>query len=202
VPKPIESYVRQVLARNNREQKLLAAQRHGWEARKTYPGNNEWRRKTTRAAIVWEATVKKAVESLGDDPGVRPLPHFDTMSFIFDDAVLLRFKKADLMLRSSNVQTTLAELYHDHDSDLFGQAGLQRVEACYVLNRFETDIVWAGAVARENRAHLWHFEFAASVMESKILPFPERPKGSTADLAKPRKAEKNPKSKEESYDGE
>jgi hypothetical protein len=201
VPKPIKSHVKRVLAKNGRAQKLLNAIHFGWETGKTYPRYTQWRRKTTRAHVVWEETVEKAEELLADDDGVKIIPHHDNVSFIFDDTVLLRFKKASVTLRSSNVQTVLSDLFHEHRADLFGYGGLQRVEACHVLNPFETGIVWVGIVARESNAHLWHFELEAERGEATILPFPERPKGSTAGLAKVKK-DQTPDTKEEKKDGD
>ncbi len=147
---PIKDFVRQVLAENSRDINLLTAIRYGWDRRTAYPNHARWRRRTTRAHAVWEETIDKFIELLADDDGVHVERHYDTVSFIFDDAVLLRLKKADTMLRSRNVQTALSDLFDDHDVDaLPGFAGLQRVEAVYVLNRFETRIDWAGVVATD-----------------------------------------------------
>jgi hypothetical protein len=136
--------------------------------------------------------------------GVEIVRHYDTVSFIFDDAVLVRIKKANVTLRSNNVRTALSELFHEHKADLFGYAGLQRVEACYVLNPFETSIVWAGIVARESDAHLWYFEFESERAEATILPFPKREESSTAGLAKIKKDQtaETKKDKNEKKDGE
>ena len=187
MPIPIENHVKQILEKLDREKKLLEAIRHGWISRTNHPGNNQWRRKSTRAHVVWEAATQKAIELFADDSGVRVIQHYDTLSYVFDDAVLLRFKKTGLTLRSSNIQTTLSSLFHDHKSDLFGHQGLQRVEACYVLNRWESEIVWAGIVARENKAHLWHFELDTPDADAIVLPFQSAPRAAPADLAKIKK---------------
>jgi hypothetical protein len=52
--------------------------------------------------------VDNLIAMLRDDPGVVVHRHCDTVSFIFDDTVLLRIKKADIELMSGNVQTELA----------------------------------------------------------------------------------------------
>ena len=111
--------------------------------------------------------------------------HFDTVSFVMDDTVLLRLKKADMELQSSNVQTVLSSLFHRHDADLYGYSGLQRVESAYVLNKFETEMAWIGVVAREKKAKLFHFEFNELSFPAEVpLPFPALPKASPADIAK------------------
>jgi hypothetical protein len=67
--------------------------------------------------------------------------------------------------------------FHEHSADLFGYNGLQRVEAVYVPNRFETGIIWVGVIARNNTRHLWHFELAESVTAVPVIPIaaPEQP---------------------------
>jgi len=180
--KPVRSVVRAILAKNGRDAKLLAAMEYGWARRTAHPDHLRFRRKTTRAELVWEATVDKAVELFAGDSGVRVVEHYDTISFIFDGHVLLRFKKADVKLKTSNIPTLLAEMFHEHEADLFGYHGLQRVEAVYVLEAFEREIAWAGIVARDNNAVLWHFELAPAVEAMQLRP--ERAKKSTATLAK------------------
>jgi len=123
--------------------------------------------------VILENAVQKLIELLADDPNVQIIPHHDTVSFIFDDAVLVRLKKADMTLRTSNYPTPTAELFDDHKADLFGYTGLQRVEAVYIPNRFDTDIIWTGIVAHDGNADLWHFEFAEPVtMPTAALPHP------------------------------
>jgi hypothetical protein len=171
--KPLKEYVQQVLAEHGRGEKIRLALEHANDAVKAHPDNAKWRRKGTRRAMFWEAAVDKLIELVGDDPGVQVIEHHDTVSFIFDDAVLVRLKKASMDLRTSNIPTDLAELFHDHQADLFGYQGLQRVEAVYIPNQFETEIVWSGIVARDNDADLWHFELAEPVTVPVVkLPVP------------------------------
>lgn len=184
MPKPLKEYVQQVLAEHERGEKIRQALLHGVEAVKEQPGNGWWRRKSTRRAIIWENAVEKLIELLDGDTGVYITRHYDTISFIFDNAVLVRLKKADIALRTSNILTPQAELFHQHDVDIFGFTGLQRVEAVYVPNRFDTGIVWTGIVARENNLHLWEHELLAPVtVPVAILPL-KTGSGSTASLAK------------------
>ena len=204
MPKPIKSHVSRILAKNDRDQKIHTALTHAWDCRKDHPGNETWRRKTTRAHIVWEAGVDKLVELLADDPGVRVVEHHDTVSFVFDDAVLLRLKKADIALRSSNIHTALSELFDNHETDLFGYQGLQRVEACYVLNAFETKMLWCGIVARDQGTRLWCIELGVEkeeiAAEGKILEFPKPERESTAALAKLRDRDATSQKKKDAKD--
>lgn len=184
--RPIETVVRDVLAVNGRSIKFRHAIGDAWSALKAnYPERARWRRKSTRAAIVWEESVDRAITAFHDDLGTHVVSHFDTISFIFDDTVLMRVKKVDMELQSRNVQTSLSTLFHRHDEDLFGYQGLQRVEAGYVLNRFETEIAWVGVVAREDDEQLFHFDFNDVLAPAQtIIPFPAVAKSSPAEIAR------------------
>jgi len=195
---PIESVIREVLKRNGRGVRIERAILSAWNmVEEKYPDRAWWRRKSTRAAIVWEHAVDNLIAELDDDLGVIVQRHYDTVSFIFDDAVLLRIKKADIELMSRNVQTELASLFHDHEADLFGYTGLQRIEAAYVLNQFETEIIWVGVVARESEVQLFNFRFdklADAVQAPTLFPVPM--KTSPADLATPKRIDDDKKKPE------
>jgi hypothetical protein len=181
--KPSEEFCRDVLGLHGRAECIRQALHFGSDAVNADADNGWWRRKSTRRAIFWENAVNKLVELTADDPALEVVRHHDTVSFVFDDAVLVRLKKADLALRTSNFPTPQARLFHDHRTDLFGYHGLQRVEAVYIPNRFETGIVWAGIVAREGRGHLWHFELMEPVVVP-VVPVPQFAQPPAASLAR------------------
>lgn len=193
---PIEENVRTVLATNNRGSILRASIASAYDTVvASYPDRAWWRRQATQAGLVWEYAVNNVVMAIGDDEAAKSVPHLDTMSFIFDETVLVRLKKADLQLKTRNYQTPLASLFHRHDADLFGFQGLQRVEAAYVLNRFKTGIDWIGVVARDGSRVLWQLELDATGAVVERLQFPERlpepaaervvrPKGKKSDSAR------------------
>jgi hypothetical protein len=65
---------------------------------------------------------------------------------------------------------------------MFGFTGLQRVEAVYVPNRFDTGIIWTGIVARDGPVELWHFELTPAVPASAAPRSARQPQAT--DLAK------------------
>jgi hypothetical protein len=187
--KPVEAIIQSTLSKNGRQAKLQAAIEYGWARWKAHPDHMKFRRGCTRASLVWEATVEKAIELFAGDV------HFDTVSFIFDGVVLVRFKKADTKLYTRNYPTLLAEMFHEAAPDIFGFSGEQRVEAVYVLNQYQTEIAWAGIVARDGDKVIWSFEFDAGAKPMSLRPAAE--KKSTAKLAKIKKPE-NDKTKKKS----
>jgi hypothetical protein len=200
--KPLKEFVQQVMAERGRGWKVRQALHFGMDAANADPDNGWWRRKSTRRHIVWENAVNKLVELTADDSDCRPVPHHDTVSFIFEDSVLVRLKKADMALRSSNYPTEQAQMFHEHERDMFGFSGHQRVEAVYLPNRFDTGIVWSGVVAREKNKHLWHFELTEPVVVPvTTLPTPVQPPAASLARLKPQ-ATKDDKNNEKKEDGE
>ena len=132
--------------------RFLRAAHDAWTAYLLHEDRGWYRRKTTGAHIVWEHWVAGLIDVFSDDPGVFVLEHHDTISFIFDDSVLARAKRADRSLRTSNAQTELSDLFHDHGEDLFEYTGLQRVELVYVPDRFAKHPDWVGVVSRDGDA--------------------------------------------------
>lgn len=177
---PDEQVAREALAKNGRGQTLRAAVLDAWQAvsmvSKQYPW---WRRKGTAAALMWEQSVQNAAEALANDDCVKVIPHYDTTSFIIEDKILLRMKKANIQLFTSNYPTQLAENFHNHDEDLFGFVGLGRVELCHILNRFKTKVDWVGVVARDAGKIHWHIDL--DLTEAKVIPLPLPKSGSAAD---------------------
>jgi hypothetical protein len=176
MPTPILEIVREALAKNGRDALCRRAVDEAWTALNDgYPGKVWWRRRSTRAAIMWEHSIDNVVGALADDKDVRVVRHYDTTSIILDEKVLLRCKKASIQLFTANYLTPLACAFHQHNGDLFGFAGLQRVELAHVFNRFETDLDWIGIVAREKRKILWHFELGRPEGQGIIELPPKKP---------------------------
>ena len=125
---------------------------------------------------MWEHSVDRVMGVVGDDAGLVTVQHHDTASFIADDKVLFRLKKAKRNLFSSNYPTILANMFHRHEADLYGHEGFHRVEIVHTFNRFYTALNWIGVVARDNGKIIWDFELRRQGGEGEIIPFPVIPK--------------------------
>ncbi len=116
MPTPNEDIVWRILTANGRDIVCRRAVETAWATVKDgYPEKVWWRRKSTRAAVMWEHSVNNAAGAFDGADGARVIPHHDTASFVFDDTVLLRFKKASIQLHTANYPTFLASLFHRHD---------------------------------------------------------------------------------------
>lgn len=181
MPVPNEAVVRRVLAQNARDVRIRVCIEKAWDdLKKTYEDRAWWRRKSTTRAVMWENSVQAVLAELATDEGIKPIPHNDTVSFIADDLVRFRLKKAGLNLFTSNFPTPLADLFHQHEADLFGHVGHHRVEIVHVFNRFQTALDWIGVVAREKSRILWKFELPQGGTSVVVLP-PIVPQKAAAD---------------------
>ncbi len=187
MPIPDEAIVRGVLQKGDRDIRCREAIEHAWNHCQGFKDRSWWRRKSTTAAIMWEHSIANVVEALEGDAGARIIAHQDTTSFIFDDTVLLRFKRAGLSLVSSNYPTRLANLFHAHTTDLFGFEGHHRVEIVHVFNRFQTALDWIGVVARNKKDLLWQFELRRGGAAVMTLPPSERPTPAADIVLRPAK---------------
>lgn len=200
MPRPLKEYVQQVLAERGRGEKIREAFTHANAVVNAMAQSPTWRRKGTRRALFWEEAVGKLIELTVDDLGLHIVEHHDTISFIFDDDVLVRLKKANISLQTSNYPTQLALDFDEPELDLFGFSGLQRVEAVYIPNRFDTDILWIGVVARDGDADLWHFELTEPVV-MPVIALPPPVSAPAEELAKIKNQTKDGKQKKSDDDG-
>lgn len=159
MPLPLEDHVRAVLLENDRGQRLYEALDDAWsEFINKYPERSSWQRKSASRNLFWECARTKLKQLAIDDKAVEAVEHRDTLSLVIEDEVLFRLKHANSSLMTRNVPTVEATEFDDHDCDLFGRAGLQRVRLCYVLNEFETKIIWIGIAAHDRGRFLWKIE--------------------------------------------
>ena len=114
-----ELAVRAVLAKY--ETPLFHAVRMAWEDWKALPlGGRLWFAPRSRACLVYDFIVQRAATAFADDKTVRILRRNETVKFVFDDAVVLRFKKAADNGLGSNIHTQSTLDFVDQQQELPG----------------------------------------------------------------------------------
>jgi hypothetical protein len=148
--------------------------------------------------MAWEEVALRLKAVAADDPDIVILEHRDTLSLIIENEVLLRLKHADMALMTQNYPTEEATAFDDHDVDLFGYSGLQRVRLCYVLDQFETKLIWVGIAAHDKGRFLWKIELddGGAVAAPERLPV-DVPDADTRRLARLKNDAKEGKKKNE-----
>ncbi|WP_037087157.1 hypothetical protein [Neorhizobium vignae] len=171
MPLPLRDYVQQVFMERDRAPKVYSAVHRGWNAAmEAYPERGRWVRKSTFRTLIWEAVVRELEKISHEDDDFKAVFHRDTASFIIEDAILFRFKHADNTLATSNYPTSEAVAFDDHEVDLWGLKGLQRIELCYVLDELETAVAWVGLSARSHGKFLWKIELSSEGIQQSLEP--------------------------------
>lgn len=157
------------------------------------PHTGVWRCKRSRANFVWEQMIERAHTMFAGECKVRILNGNETFSFLVNDTVLFRFKKADDAGLTSNFPTFAALAFHEHDRDLFGLPEVARVEVAYTLNKLETKVTDVIVVGRNGKQVAWSYSLLDTAEGVVSLPVPT-PAGDPQDksahrLVKPRNAE-------------
>jgi hypothetical protein len=131
-----EAEVRQIVGPDGASA-LVGIVRGGW---KDYLAEERIRTRSGRAMIVWEYMVARASVELADAfDGVRPVNVGGMPAFVLRERILVRFKKHDRMLRTSNVQTK-AQTAVARQGYFDGMPGLAYVTCGYVLDKAEAGI--------------------------------------------------------------
>lgn len=188
---PIEREVRGVVspAREVKIAKAIALAWNDWyEDPKQRAQYGRWGR--TRANMVFERMAARLQEVFADDLRVRFYFQDETIKVVFDDRLLVRFKKADEDGFGRNIPTQAAIAFCEPQADLPGLPGLQKVEVLYHLNDLETYIAGITVQARDGDMRLWAYSLDASGAAQPPLPLPApppRPPYDASDLVRPRK---------------
>lgn len=144
-----------------------------WTDWRESPHAAVWRCKRSRAGFVWEQMIERAHSEFAFEVGVRILNGRETFSFLVNDRVLFRFKKADESGMTSNYPTQLALAFHEHGRDLFGFSDVVRVEVAYTLNALETEIADIIVVGRDGKNVVWTYSLMDAADGIVPLPMPE-----------------------------
>ena len=143
------------------EPTILAVVHGAWREFKQLPLSAPLEFARTRACCVQDFMVRRAKEEFSDHPRVRVIVRDETAKFIFDDKVLVRFKKADASGLGSNIQTQAVLQFVEQQQELPGLPDVQKVEVLYHLNGLQTQIDHVMVVARDGDRQIWEYPIAA-----------------------------------------
>jgi hypothetical protein len=167
-----ESIVRQVL--RSYEEPIFNVVHGAWSdwrelplgGRLLFPGR-------TRACLVHDFMVQRAIACWAGDSAVRVIRRDETAKFVIADQVVLRFKKADDRGLGSNIPTQASLEFTEQQYELPGMPDVHKIEVVYALNRLQTQIDRVVVVARDGEVLLWEYAIAPETTAEIIsLPTP------------------------------
>ena len=170
MPMADEQAVRAVLAKY--ESVLFAATHGGWDDwRALGLGGRLIFQARSRACVVYDFIVQRAMAALAEDPAVRVLRRDETVKFVFHDTVALRFKKANENGLGSNIRTQATLGFVKQQQELPDFPNVHKVEVVYVLNDLQTRITQVLVAARDGDVCLWHYDLAPE-SGARVIPMP------------------------------
>ena len=131
----------------------------------------------SRASMVFDFIRTGALEEFDGDPKIHVIVKGQTVHFLFQNRVLVRFKKANDAGLGSNIQTQSVLDFIDPQfelPDLLPE--IHHIEVCYHLDRLEMHMDQLSVTARQRNRKLWSYELQHPP-SAKILPFPPAPDG-------------------------
>ena len=156
---------------------------HGWDAWKTdYLPKHHILGPRSRAAIVFDEIVNRAMEEFSDVPDVKPLRLSNSFMLYIGDRITLRFKKIKRNGRCSNIHTKQQVLF-------LAQAQMRLptmldgtlVHAGYTLDDLQQEVLRKTVVCQLHNHVLWQLSLSgdtAAIVE--LVPAePLAPTGST-----------------------
>jgi hypothetical protein len=131
-----ETEVRQIIGAEGAKA-LIGVISGGWQA---YLKEQRVRSRRTRANVVWDNMIELADRELvGHFDGVGRVDLYGSAAYVLNDRLLLRFKKHDRKMRTSNIMTTVQRALW-RQGYLEGMPDLAHVTCGYVLDRAEAGI--------------------------------------------------------------
>lgn len=125
----------------------------------------------SRACLVHDFMVQRAMSAWADDASVRVIRRDETVKFVIADQVLLRLKKADDRGLGANIPTQSSLDFVGQQYELPGIPNVHKVEIVYLLNPMQTNINKVVVVARDGNERLWDYVISPSTM-ADVIPLP------------------------------
>lgn len=165
----VEADVREILER--RENAILDIAHGAWNDWLATPNRSRLRFARTRANIVHDLMVDRAITAFNGDADVRAIVKDETAKFLFGRRVLVRFKKGDGNGLGSNIETQAVLAFTDPQLLIPGLPDVQKVDVVYVLNDLQTMIERIAVTARDNDVRLWTYDIEDR-RGALLLPLP------------------------------
>lgn len=165
-----EAEVRNILS--GVEPALLDIVRGAWDDWKQSPHKAQLRYPRTRANLVHEFMVQRAVRAFDGDPDIHIIHQDETAKFLFQRQLLVRLKKGDANCLGCNIETQAVLAFTDPQMTIPGLPDVQKVDIFYVLNSIETEVDWIAVTARDNGTRLWTYDIEDR-RTAPVLPLPQ-----------------------------
>ena len=140
-----------------------------WDDWMRSPHRAQIRYPRTRACLMHDFMVKRAIEAFDEIPDVRIIHQDETAKFLFKQELLIRLKKGSANYLGSNIKTQAVLNFINPQMIIPGLPDIQKVDVVYILNDIETKIDCVAVTARNNGTRLWTY-YIEGLHSVSILP--------------------------------
>lgn len=182
--------------RSQEEVQALLKPLHSRMARIVLDAWDDWKQKSheignrfarTSANVVFERIIARAIPEFDSMPGMYIKTGHQTVHFLYQSAVLFRFKKGDENGLSRNYPTQTALAFNDQNCDLFGAPGISRIDVVYQLDRLATRVADVAVVARHESNVLWSYSILdADAKSAEVISMNPKPLSPVESLVRPK----------------
>ncbi len=140
----------------------------------------------TNANMYFDILAQNAIAEFDGDEHIRVLAKKTTVQFLFNDRVLLRFKKGNAKGIGSNIETQPVLDFIDPQLSIPGLLpDIHRVEICYQPNVLGTQLQEIDVVARDRTKRVWAYPLEGKKLPDAI-PLPQRSPDDTPPTVLPK----------------
>jgi hypothetical protein len=151
----------------------------------------------SRASIIFDFIKRFAIEEFDGDEDIHALPKGQTVKFLFQNQVLIRFKKANAKGIGSNIETQAVLEFVDPQlkiPDMLPE--IFKVEVCYTLDKLATKVETIAVTKRDRHQKLWSYPILGGE-SGEVIPMPTRaPDPEMPPTVRPRRPAEKPETGE------
>lgn len=197
MPVPNKDVVKSVLADFHERLRLVVE--GAWDEWNEFPGRGKLIFPArARAVLIFDYIARRALEHFDGDRNIHVIVKKQTIQFLFNDRVLLRFKKGNANGVGSNIRTQAVLDFIDPNRHIPGLIPeIMKVEVCYALDDLGLRLEEVAVVARDSTSRLWAYPLGRNVPSADVVSLPPRVPDSTPPAVLPRR---QPRPEEKSDD--
>lgn len=165
-----EKEVRRILSAF--EPRILDIVHGAWDDWMGSPHRASIRYPRTRACLVHEFIVKRAISEFDGNRDVHVIHQDETAKFLIQQELLFRLKKGAGIGLGCNIETQAVLNFIDPQMVIPGLPDVQKVDVVYILNSIETKIDRVAVTARDNGTRLWSYDIEDR-RGVPVLPLPQ-----------------------------
>jgi hypothetical protein len=166
---PDEDEVKEIL--RPYEHALLQAHLNAFARWMASPERATNRFQRTMSTMMYDFIVQEAGPLLDDLPGVHRIDRTESAKYLFDDRLLVRFKRGNKEGLGRNIETKAEHEFIDPRECFMGLPEVWKVEALWYPNKLATKLDKVKIVARDVNAKIWSYDIGAEP-DTSLLPTP------------------------------